>query len=371
MSPPPDDVPQPPESSLPTELKLAPMMEAPLTLSVAPAADTPDAKPPSLEITEEAKQKAALELEEATKKDSPTVLEAATPSLAPAVAINDEEKGTELEADPTNTPTQANDDPKDDKLGPTWFDALLLAIKSLTALGIDTSVEIYKNRKAILEYIKNSPENTAASVANLTRDLVNIKLIDPNIKEAFGNMLGQFKKIETELRDNPTDAQKAALEEASKQTTNDFLTKITPDEPKPAPTPSLSSVPKPTPNNTHTVPETEAEKKARETAEAAKIKHVVDLSTNAPTLTSVQTNLGNLAASGNQLPVSTPPSREITPQKKLDATQQPPLQSMAPVPETPAPAPLFSAMKAATTIPALTATTETPKPKPKPKPGGP
>jgi hypothetical protein len=120
--------------------------------------------------------------------------------------------GAELEADPNGPEKKNADDSKDDdKLGPTWFDALLLAIRSGIKLSNNLAV------KAITEWEKRQANKEYPSL----KDLENLKTELVAAQERLKNL----DTLETELRashkedPNKTTADLAErLEEATAQT---------------------------------------------------------------------------------------------------------------------------------------------------------
>ncbi|MBP6104224.1 MAG: hypothetical protein KBD23_03050 [Gammaproteobacteria bacterium] len=233
--------------------------------------DEDDAKKPLSMRFETKKPNTELEAEQpppapgvAINEDPNATVITATPlAPAPSVTMNDEKTGNELEADPDNpTPNPGDVRSSDKELGPTWLDALLLAIRSGTMLstnlvekGINKGNAWYKDHYAEINAAINNffepitgklrnvqtileahPELQALVVKSAEDILAELQatLKNETLSEADRTaIMKQIQDLEATLKDAPKLSPPETLEAAEATTT--------PSPSTAAPTPSSPS----------------------------------------------------------------------------------------------------------------------------------
>ena len=267
-------------------------------LSTVSAAEPSDPAPP-LQLSIPATKNPAVTIHDPTQDPNATVISGST-LPAPAAVINND-TGNEINADPDNPIPKPGDVRSSDKeLGPTWFDALLLAIRSGTMLGsnlmekaINEGNELYKqrweaNQQRLKDLDKVETELRAAHEEDPNK--VPADLAD-QLEKAAQTTLTELDGIQQDDGlpkdsvdcDNINSASTTITSELPKAQPTLDASKLTHTTPSPAAMPSLSTAPKPSGPSEAAATETPAEKKAREAAALAAKKTVEP---TGPTLTS-------------------------------------------------------------------------------------
>jgi len=131
------------------------------------------------------------------------------PAPAPGIKIDPQPSTTELEANPNEEPNPVNVKSSDKELGPTWFDALLLAIRS-----------------GVLLYI-----NVRVHADELQREHDDSKLINAKARceQVHADYLARLNKIDTQLEMDPETKSDTALQTEVAQTAEALLEQIKAD----------------------------------------------------------------------------------------------------------------------------------------------